>query len=162
MDSEALAPVLRRLEIETGEDFTARSFSSRLRIQKSIYLLQAQGFSPSDRKYGFNNYIRGPYSPSLARDYYEIRETTDTSEGIEAESADDIPEPHLTHVVDAVNKGNDFLEAAATLHSVAKRNETTNEDLLVTFVENLKPELGTVLPEAHRFLEDRGLYPAFT
>ena len=44
-------------------------FDERLRLQKIVYLLWAYGISLG---YGFNWYVRGPYSPKLASDGYTI------------------------------------------------------------------------------------------
>ena len=41
----------------------------RKRIQKAVYLTQAAGLGLG---YGFGWYLRGPYSTSLARDYYAM------------------------------------------------------------------------------------------
>jgi len=60
----AIAAILNELGIEADLD----SHDSRLQMQKSIYLAQAAGL---DLGYRFNWYVRGPYSPNLADDYYE-------------------------------------------------------------------------------------------
>jgi len=49
--------------------FNMDSFSDRLILQKKVFLLKEGGF---DIGYGFNKYIRGPYSPVLANDGYKI------------------------------------------------------------------------------------------
>ncbi len=58
--------VLKRLgggEVDT--------FEQRLISQKVQYLAQVFGISPI---YGFNLYIRGPYSPSLAHDLFALKD----------------------------------------------------------------------------------------
>jgi len=45
------------------------NFDERLRLQKIVYLLWAYGIS---LEYGFNWYVRGPYSPKLASDGYAL------------------------------------------------------------------------------------------
>lgn len=45
------------------------NFDERLRLQKIVYLLWAYGISLG---YGFNWYVRGPYSPKLASDGYAL------------------------------------------------------------------------------------------
>lgn len=59
-----LAGVLRRI----GQ-FSVDGFRDRLKLQKTVYLLQAFGIYLG---YGFNWYLYGPYSPALARDAYEV------------------------------------------------------------------------------------------
>ena len=46
------------------------TFSERLHSQKTQYLAQTFAISPA---YTFNLYIRGPYSPDLARDLFELK-----------------------------------------------------------------------------------------
>ena len=57
--------VLRRLG--SGEVDT---FAKRLHSQKAQYIAQIFAISPV---YNFNLYIRGPYSPDLARDLFELK-----------------------------------------------------------------------------------------
>jgi hypothetical protein len=59
-----LAGVLRRI----GQ-FSVDSFHERLKVQKTVYLMQAFGIYLG---YGFNWYLYGPYSPGLTRDAYEV------------------------------------------------------------------------------------------
>lgn len=59
-----LAGVLHRL----GR-FSVDRFQDRLRLQKTIYLLQAFGIYLG---YNFNWYIYGPYSPALTRDGFDV------------------------------------------------------------------------------------------
>jgi uncharacterized protein YwgA len=67
-----LAGVLRRV----GR-FSINKFQDRLRVQKSVYLLQAFGIYLG---YNFNWYLYGPYSPALARDAFEVLPITDRFE----------------------------------------------------------------------------------
>ena len=67
--------VLHDLGIET----TIGKFSDRIRIQKAIYLCQAAGVNLG---YRFRWYLRGPYSPSLTKDYYELQMLIDGDERI--------------------------------------------------------------------------------
>ena len=43
------------------------SFEDRLRLQKYVYIMERLGL---DLGYSFSGYLRGPYSPDLADDYY--------------------------------------------------------------------------------------------
>ena len=69
----------RRLSLTSGTDVKAflnelgledalDSFSGRIRIQKTVYLLKA--FS-DEMKFGYTWYFRGPYSPSLTKALFE-------------------------------------------------------------------------------------------
>lgn len=48
------------------------SFSDRFRVQKAAFLLKHLGVRPFSA-YGFSLYIHGPYSSTLAAEYYSIR-----------------------------------------------------------------------------------------
>jgi hypothetical protein len=45
------------------------SFNSRLVLQKTVYLMEQFGLNIG---YSFSWYLRGPYSPNLTRDTYEL------------------------------------------------------------------------------------------
>jgi len=47
------------------------SFDDRLRIQKAAFLLKHLKVDPF-KDYHFNLYLNGPYSPTLAQDYYDV------------------------------------------------------------------------------------------
>jgi len=65
---EALGGLLKRIGNFDPESFI-NSFEARLIFQKTIYLLQAFGLYLG---YRFSWYLRGPYSPDLARDGFEL------------------------------------------------------------------------------------------
>jgi len=156
MPEERLAAILSQLARSTGQSYNPSDFASRLRIQKSIYLLKALGYNPVSR-YSFGAYVRGPYSPDLARDYYAL-----PSGIVENTAPVAIPSRYLGPVVDAVKRGNDFLEAVATLHLYCDRNRNSKRTDILDYVRYLKPELGDRLAEALAFLEKKGFLPAYT
>lgn len=57
-----------------GVPLEVKTFPNRLAIQKGIYLAQELGINLG---YFFRWYLHGPYSPSLARDAYEVVDTMD-------------------------------------------------------------------------------------
>lgn len=61
----ALRLIMDRLQLKIDR------FVDRLALQKSIYLLQIMGL---DLRYHYSWYLRGPYSPELTRDAFEISE----------------------------------------------------------------------------------------
>ena len=69
---EKLFAFLKFLEEKLGFDFNKDSFDDRLRLQKYVYIARFLGF---DHGYGFSGYLRGPYSPDLAKDYYTLSES---------------------------------------------------------------------------------------
>jgi hypothetical protein len=95
------------------------NLDGRKRIQKAVYLTQAAGVGLG---YGFGWYLRGPYSTSLARDYYamalELRLGSTAAQNLR---------PDITHqlkpVADIVNPPAgvsldqaDWLELLASVH----------------------------------------------
>ncbi len=138
--------ILHRLGITSGEKFEPDVFSRRLRIQKAVYLLKAVGYT-SASKYVYGSYLRGPYSPDLAREYYAIQPG-----GIAKARPADIPREYLDPVNYAIRRGNEFLEAAATLHLYASLNPRASRADLFSQVSWVKPDLKRYLEEAWEFL----------
>ncbi len=64
---EILNLVLAELDVPAS----IRTVSDRLLIQKSIFLAQVVGQVPLGYSYGW--YVRGPYAPSLTKDYYALQ-----------------------------------------------------------------------------------------
>lgn len=64
--------------VGTGTDISSKE--KRLKVQKSVYIVQAAGIKLG---YSFDWYINGPYSTELTRDYYELagRRTAATGAG---------------------------------------------------------------------------------
>lgn len=61
--------VLKLIMDELGVSPSLESFSSRLVLQKGMYLLQKLGLPGQDYTFGW--YLRGPYSPALTRAAFE-------------------------------------------------------------------------------------------
>ena len=59
------------------------SLEDRLKMQKAVFLLRHLKVKPF-RNYDFNMYLRGPYSPELASDYYRL-EGVEPVEGADVE-----------------------------------------------------------------------------
>lgn len=65
---DALGGLLKRIGNFEPSDF-ASDFNARLILQKTVYLMEQFGLNIG---YYFSWYLRGPYSPSLARDVYSM------------------------------------------------------------------------------------------
>lgn len=145
---EGLRYLLDTLHEETGLSFDPTRFENRLRIQKTLYLLSQLGDSPADQL-KFNAYVRGPYSPALARLYYG-KQTWDT---IPPQAWE--PNPiSLKTLTKAIKRGTPFLEALATLHSLAEKNPDHSKTAIIRHAEELKPDLSGKFEEAWAFLQD--------
>jgi len=68
MGKAELAWLIKLLSLED----IASSFVSRLKIQKAVFLLKHLGVEAFN-SYNFQLYLRGPYSPNLASDYYNLQ-----------------------------------------------------------------------------------------
>jgi hypothetical protein len=65
---DALGGLLKRIGSFEPLQFQS-DFNARLILQKTVYLLEQFGLNIG---YDFSWYLRGPYSPSLARDAYTV------------------------------------------------------------------------------------------
>jgi hypothetical protein len=152
-DHRKLAGILECLTECSGKRFDASDFWSRFRIQKSIYLLKAMGY-PGISGYRFNLYLRGPYSPDLAKDYYALEK--------EGKSANPrippahIPPDKLAVLKEALDNGEYFLEALVTLLSIVK-SEGRDKAKAIEIAARLKPNRASYFESAWQFLTDKGL-----
>lgn len=151
---DGLQRLLDTLSSEAGLSLDPTRFENRLRIQKTIYLLNQLGSYPTNR-FEFTNYVRGPYSPGLARMYYGKTRW------------DEVPldawtpkEDHLRLVTSALERGSNFLEAAATLHSLSRRNPGASKASIIEHATELKPHLKAKFGEVWDFLEEHELIHA--
>ena len=133
-----LAAVLETLAKVTGRSFGHDTFSERLRTQKTIYLLGILGI-PAARHYAFNLYLRGPYSPELAKDYFLI------APQMAVGSSASIPEGPMNVIKAFVMEGDSFLEAAATIHFISLHSGESDKENLLAHARKIKPQL------SHRF-----------
>ncbi|HJH32745.1 MAG TPA: hypothetical protein C5S50_11380 [Methanosarcinaceae archaeon] len=137
---EILSKVLDILEVGKPD---MEDFSNRIKYQKIIYLLQTSGPSLG---YGFNWYIRGPYSSPLAHVLYNINDTTyEKSKNITFNDNERIE----SLITDFKNKlgsdidNVDYLEVLASLHYINKSTFSGNGEFsdLKKKLLNVKPNL---------------------
>jgi hypothetical protein len=70
-----------------GFPLRLETFDERMAIQKKIYLCQAAGIHLG---YRYNWYLRGPYSPDLTRDAFDLKAKSESaSDEIEGSKLDD-------------------------------------------------------------------------
>ncbi len=70
-----LAWLADELGIDRNELKGSDKFDARLKFQKVSFLLSSLGVEPFKR-FVFNLYLRGPYSPGLAAQYYDLNGDT--------------------------------------------------------------------------------------
>lgn len=147
-----LGQILERLAVRSHQEFGARTFESRLRTQKAIYLLKVFGYPPVQH-YNFTNYFHGPYCPELTAEYYAVQQ----GEVEEGPTPPEIPAQSMGALLDALGRGNQFLEAVTTLHSIQRRNRLDQTRALET-VRVMKPHLEQrTLHEAWEYLRQHTL-----
>ena len=120
---EILSKIFGILEIEKPD---MSEFDNRLKYQKIIYLLQASGISLG---YGFNWYIKGPYSSPLAHDLFEIDDSIyKSSQNIVFNNHESVcPEIIKFKEKLGINKENvNYLEVLASLHYINKATFSGN------------------------------------
>jgi uncharacterized protein YwgA len=143
---------VRRVEIlssfvkflsEAGFRFDLEDFDSRLKLQKYVFLARKFGL---DLGYKFSMYIRGPYSPDLAQDYYNL-----------PERGADIPDSFDRKGFLELVKGKDraWLEAAATILMIYE--DTSDLSWAIERTSELKPQKKGMIEEIVRDLDDAGL-----
>lgn len=124
----------------------SENFESRMVLQKLTYIAQILGIQTT---YPFNFYIYGPYSPTLADDYYQF------SHLISEQKKPPSPHEQQEKILKAIQKyvlshslfqhhRTEFLEALATLFYF----KTVNPD-------NMEDELFKKTRESKPFLKDR-------
>lgn len=95
-----------------------KTFSDRLAIQKSIYLSQEFGINLG---YFFRWYLHGPYSPSLARDAYELIDTMD-----------EIKQEACNYSLDKIS-----LDKIKKIRQTIKSTKSTSQEILARKLELL-------------------------
>jgi uncharacterized protein YwgA len=144
-----LARLIKTLENAGIYEFKIDTFEDRLRLQKIIYIAKHFGI---DLGYSFNEYLRGPYSPELADDYYELEKlwNTDTIKSLETLDGENVRE--LIEFVK--DKSINELEGIATglmfVRILKMRGIKDGKELkkkLSTIIESRKPFLSDIVDE---------------
>lgn len=142
-----------------GDD--GRSFQNRFMIQKYVYLARYFGLNMG---YSFGMYLHGPYSSTLANDYYELAE----SEAIADMYGESIPRDLDLNGLDQssffhfVNKRvPEWLEAATTLLSLSQH--IINKGRLIERTANMKEHIPEhTIESILGTLERNGLIPSLS
>lgn len=139
---EILSKVLDILGV--GKPDMDADFSNRIKYQKIIYLLQASGTSLG---YGFNWYIRGPYSSPLAHALFNIDDTTyKNSKEIKFNDNDEVVsslKSFTEKLGDNINDV-DYLEVLASLHYIKKATNKDDFSYLKKKLLEAKPNLAQI------------------
>jgi Uncharacterized conserved protein len=135
MDKRAVALklVLDRLgttNISTADD--------RMEVQKAVYLTQAAGVSLG---YSYGWYVRGPYSPALTRDYFDLSEEAPQNASLRDAAAERIDRVAglMDEQIDDLRRSQ-RLELLASIHYLLKESKMT-EATARRRLSDLKPRL---------------------
>lgn len=146
-----------------GEDPSISSVADRLRLQKAVYLTQEMGIPLG---YNYSWYVKGPYSPPLTQDYYNLNAAI-------AAGDDDIHGLSL-HVdivarAEAVNEclkvpslevdKPNWYEALCSLHYLMNSSGKDFAEAKV-FMTDVKPHLNDIVDSARDRLQQHDLIPA--
>jgi uncharacterized protein YwgA len=140
--SNNLKSIIKTLEDEGIFHFNINDFDSRLRLQKYIFIAKAFEVSIP---YQYSMYVHGPYSPSLAHDYYRLDQ-------VNSNDYFDLPEDFLDLVAD---KDERWLELAATM--IMLNEDSSSEEDLVSRVMEIKGSSQDETVEIADELENYGL-----
>lgn len=131
---DRLAALLATFEEALDWEFDPDEFDDRLRMQKYVFLADAFGV---DHDYNYGIHLYGPYSPTLADDYYapDFDERLATASPVES-----FDTPEFRALVAA--RDTEWLEVAGTIKSLHERHAGPNQtgvlDTVVARVVNLK------------------------
>ena len=121
--------LIAAVSMALGRKLNKNRFNDRLLMQKGCYILNRWGCGP---EYRYSLYIRGPYSPDLADDYYELNKIDDFT---------DVPTEIIKDLSLIMSKGIGYTEAYATVLMVKQNNPNrTNEEILKKALD-VKPRL---------------------
>ena len=141
----ALKLLLNELDVPDSID----TIDDRKRVQKAVYLGQLSGV---DLGYRFGWYLKGPYSPSLSKDYYALADSLQTgdnehlgkslTQAVTSRLEKILP---LLKVPDTVPlPQEDWLELVSSVHylrKISKYDETQAHDVLIREKPTLVPYL---------------------
>jgi len=125
---EKLLKFLSFLKKRANFAFNKDNFEHRIKLQKYVYIARFCGL---DLGYKFGMYLRGPYSPELADDYYKI--SYSVSEPASLSGFDS--EKFLKTVK---NRDARWLEIAATILSVRENNRDIDDESVTRIVSEIK------------------------
>ena len=144
---------LRLVIDELGLPLSIDTVDDRLILQKAIYLAQSKlrlGYS-----YGW--YVKGPYSPKLTQDYYELADEVRLDEPLEIQLRDDArqalaPVRELIEAAPEDIRKSSWLELLASMHFLVRRSGFDEAGAKQKIAET-KPHLIPYIDEGVRALQ---------
>lgn len=144
--------VLKLIFNQLGITSDISDVTKRKIIQKSIYLLQELG---ANLNYHYGWYIKGPYSPDLTKDYYELSEIEAIEENDWKDKAlkDDVVriienlKPLMEPPSDIKCEKDDWLELLASIRFLGKIPGKNDSDVK-KIIKERKSHLWNYYPQA--------------
>ena len=163
---ESMEPKLVALKLFLDElDIPAsiETIDDRKKVQKAVYLGQLPGV---DLGYRFGWYLKGPYSPSLTKDYFSLAEAlTSGDQATIGKQFSDSVRARLRSVLPLMQVPQetglpleDWLELVSSLHFLRKV-QALDENKAVEMLERSKPHLALLAPLARDHLSKVNLLP---
>jgi uncharacterized protein YwgA len=122
--------LIRLLNVKPEKLAEPASFNERLKVQKAVFLLKYLKVEPFSN-YGFSLYLHGPYSPELAKDYYDLTKVRPKSVSLNPET--------LSRLKRFVSKDDRWLEVASSILSLKGRYSTVASDEVYSTLKMSKP-----------------------
>ncbi len=163
MDTKTIALKLFLDELSVPTDIT--TVAERKRLQKAVYLGQLSGV---DLSYHFSWYLKGPYSPALTRDYYNLAEAMASDDrGFEGKelhkSARDKLQkirPLMTVPEGIKLESEDWLELLSSFHYLLQVRKKSKDEA-VKILKSEKPHVANYVNEAEKKLSEVQLVEEF-
>lgn len=159
MDTRLVVLKLFLDELEVPSNIT--TVDDRKRIQKAVYLGQLSGANLS---YHYSWYLKGPYSPALTKDYYNLAEALVSGDrsfegkqlhaSVKRKIEKIKPLMEVPENVDL--RQEDWLELLSSLHYLFKV-KSSDEEQVMRVLENEKPLLVAFAQQAKSRLSEAGL-----
>jgi len=124
-----LAWLVRLLGLSVEELLDPNSFENRLKVQKAVFFLRHLGVKPYT-DYEFNMYLRGPYSPTLAQDYYRLKDVEPTP--VDLGDKADLLKWFISHSLD-------WLEVASSILSIRETYKNIDDKETYELIKFSKP-----------------------
>lgn len=151
MDNRSVALKLILDHLGTNEIATV---DQRMEVQKAIYLTQCAGV-PLGYSYGW--YVKGPYSPTLTRDYYNLADETPENLSLKpaAEEKLNVIRGLMDEPIDGLERPQ-RLELLASLHYLIKRSGMS-ESAAKKQLATVKPHIAANSARGIELLKQRAL-----
>ena len=116
--------LIRLIGVTPRKVVESSSFNHRLKVQKATFLLNHLRVKPFT-DYAFNFYLHGPYSSSLAKDYYDLENTNAKPVQLNARN--------MKILKWFISKNETWLEIASSIISIRDGHaDATNEEIYST------------------------------